>query len=154
LLGYPTINVGKISGGMNINSVPDHAEFTIDIRTTTKVDHDKILERIAREIGIEGDIETLVNLESVFTPENDPFAELVYDVCGIGKQSAGFPLALPFMTDGAVLQKFYNNAPLVILGPGEPGMAHQTDEFCPTDKLERAVNIYMNLISKWSLKHD
>ena len=25
LLGFPTINVGKINGGMNINSVPDRA---------------------------------------------------------------------------------------------------------------------------------
>jgi succinyl-diaminopimelate desuccinylase len=39
LLGYPTINVGKMSGGINLNSVPDHAEFSIDIRTTAKLDH-------------------------------------------------------------------------------------------------------------------
>ena len=45
LLGYPTLNVGTINGGMNINSVPDHAEFTIDIRSTRKVDHGKILNK-------------------------------------------------------------------------------------------------------------
>ena len=43
LLGFPTINVGKMNGGMNLNSVPDHAEFTIDLRSTTKVDHEKVL---------------------------------------------------------------------------------------------------------------
>ena len=32
ILGVPTINVGKITGGQNLNSVPDHAEFTIDFR--------------------------------------------------------------------------------------------------------------------------
>jgi succinyl-diaminopimelate desuccinylase len=148
LLGYPTINVGKINGGMNINSVPDHAEFTIDIRTTTKVDHDKVLEKITREIGDEADIETLVNLRPVFTPA-DPFVNLVYNVCGIGKQTTGFPYALPYLTDGAVLQKFYHNAPTVILGPGQPEMAHQTDEYCYVDELERSVNIYKNIISEW-----
>ncbi len=51
LLGYPTINVGKVSGGMNINSVPDHAEFSIDIRTTSKCDHDQLLSRLAPGLG-------------------------------------------------------------------------------------------------------
>ncbi|MBK6281537.1 MAG: M20 family metallopeptidase [Draconibacterium sp.] len=46
LLGFPTINVGVVQGGMNINSVPDHAAFTIDARTTTKVDHQLLLEKI------------------------------------------------------------------------------------------------------------
>ena len=33
LLGRSTLNVGTMQGGLNLNSVPDHAEFTIDIRT-------------------------------------------------------------------------------------------------------------------------
>jgi succinyl-diaminopimelate desuccinylase len=90
LLGYPTLNVGTISGGMNINSVPDHAEFTIDIRSTRKVDHTNILIRLAGEIGDEAVIETLVDLKPVFTPENDPFVQIVYDVCRIDNERNGF----------------------------------------------------------------
>lgn len=149
LLGYPTINVGTISGGMNINSIPDHAEFTIDIRSTTKVDHSKILNKLTREIGDETVIETLVDLKPVFTSENDPFVQIVYDICDVERMRNGFPKALPYLTDGSVLQKSYNDAPTVILGPGQPEMAHQTDEFCNIDKLERAVNIYKNIILKW-----
>jgi succinyl-diaminopimelate desuccinylase len=52
LLGFPTINVGKMIGGMNINSVPDHAEYTIDIRSTSKSDHCKILARLAKELAL------------------------------------------------------------------------------------------------------
>jgi succinyl-diaminopimelate desuccinylase len=149
LLGYPTLNVGTISGGMNINSIPDHAEFTIDIRSTTKVDHKKILDKLAREIGDETVIETLVDLKPVFTSENDPFVQIVYDVCKVERMRNGFPRALPYLTDGSVLQKLYNDAPTVILGPGQPEMAHQTNEFCYLDKLEQAVNIYNSIISKW-----
>jgi succinyl-diaminopimelate desuccinylase len=149
LLGYPTLNVGTISGGMNINSVPDHAEFTIDIRSTTKVDHSKILNTLRGKIGDEAVIETLVDLKPVFTPEYDPFVKIVYDVCKAESSRDGFPKALPYLTDGAVLQKLYNNAPTVILGPGQPEMAHQTDEYCYIDKLEQAVNIYKNIILKW-----
>ena len=149
LLGYPTLNVGTISGGMNINSIPDHAEFTIDIRSTTKVDHSKILNKLTRKIGDETAIETLVDLKPIFTSENDPFVQIVYDVCEVERNRNGFPKALPYLTDGSVLQKFYNDAPTVILGPGQPEMAHQIDEFCYLDKLTQAVNIYKNIILKW-----
>ena len=149
LLGMPTVNVGRINGGMNINSVPDHAEFTIDFRTTTKVDHRKILERLMAEIGSETEIETLVDLKPVYTPEKDPFVQLVYKVCGIKKPMIGFPKALPYLTDGAILQRFYHDAPTVILGPGQPEMAHQTDEYCFVKELEKSVRIYKNIIIKW-----
>ncbi len=149
LLGYPTINVGKISGGLNLNSVPDHAEFTIDIRTTSKTNHEETLNRLAHELGTETNLEILVNMTSVHTNEDEPFVRLMYDICGISRVSHGFPKALPYLTDGSVLQKAYNGAPTVILGPGEPEMAHKTDEYCYINKLEEAYRIYKNIILKW-----
>lgn len=142
LLGFPTINVGKICGGMNINSVPDHAEFTIDVRTTTKLSHQRIMEILSATLGNEIILEKLVDLQPVFTPAGNPFMKVVYEVCNA---ESNMPKALPYLTDGAVLQKVYG-CPVVILGPGEPGQAHQTDEFCHIDKLERSVEIYRNII--------
>lgn len=149
LLGFPTINVGKINGGLNINSVPDHAEFSIDIRSTTKIDHSTILNKLSKELGNETVLETLVNLKPVATDENEPFIQMVYDVCGVDRADKTFPKALPYLTDGSVLQRVYNGVPTVILGPGQPEMAHQTDEYCYLDKLEHSVNIYKDIILKW-----
>lgn len=149
LLGLPTINVGKMNGGMNINSVPDHAEFTIDIRSTSKVDHSKVLKRLVKELGKETKLEILVNLNSVVNDESDPFIQLVYDACGVDRADKEFPKSLPYLTDGSVLQRVYNGVPTVILGPGQPEMAHQTDEFCYIKKLEKSVNIYKDIILKW-----
>jgi succinyl-diaminopimelate desuccinylase len=149
LLGFPTINVGKMNGGLNINSVPDHAEFTIDIRSTTRLDHNKILERLVMELGNETLLETLVSLKPVSTSEKDPFTRLVYDVCDVDSSDKRYPMSLPYVTDGSILQPFYGGVPTIILGPGQPEMAHQTDEFCYTGKLEQAVNIYKNIIIKW-----
>jgi succinyl-diaminopimelate desuccinylase len=148
LLGYPTINVGKIAGGQNINSVPDHAEFTIDIRSTTKIVHDEVLKRLKNELDSDTKFDKLVDLHPVATNENDPFVMLVYNICGIEKSSGGYPKALPYVTDGSVLQKMYR-VPAVILGPGQPEMAHQTDEFCYLNKLEQSVDIYKKIILKW-----
>jgi succinyl-diaminopimelate desuccinylase len=149
LLGHPTINVGKINGGLNINSVADHAEFTVDIRTTTKVDHSEILKKLASDILNEAVIEKLTDLQPVFTHGDNLFVRLLYEICGIEKNDPGFPLALPYLTDGAVLQKYFGNPPTVILGPGEAEIAHTTDEYCYTDKLTEAVRIYKEIITKW-----
>lgn len=149
LLGLPTINVGKMSGGMNINSIPDHAEYTIDIRSTSVSDHSKILTRLEKELGSEIKLEILVNLKPVFTNEADPFVRLVYDVCEINRAEKGFPRMLPYLTDGSVLQGVYGNVPTIILGPGQPEIAHQTDEFCYIDKLEQSVKIYKDILLKW-----
>ena len=146
LLGLPTINVGKMSGGMNINSVPDHAEFTIDVRSTTKVNHADILQKLKNEMGKDVNIETLVNLDPVSTEETEPFVQLVYDACKVDRTSSEFPKALPYATDGSVLQRIFNEAPTIILGPGQPEMAHQTDEFCYIGKIEDAVKIYKTII--------
>ena len=53
---------------------------------------------------------------------------------------------MPYLTDGSVLQSGYGDVPTIILGPGQPEMAHQTDEFCYVDNLEQAVEIYKNII--------
>jgi len=149
LLGYPSINVGKMNGGLNINSVPDHAEFTIDIRSTSKTDHNKTIKRIREELGEDALPEVLVDMTPVFTSEDDPFVQLVYEICGIKKGTEGFPRSLPYLTDGSVLQKVYGGIPTIILGPGEPEMAHKTDEFCYISKLEESYRIYREIILKW-----
>jgi len=148
LHGFPTINVGLISGGKNLNSVPDHAEFTIDIRSTGKVKHSELLHRLSCELGDEISIETLVDLPSVSSSETSAFVRVVYAVCGIDPENVTIRKSLPYMTDGAVLQQLYNGIPTIILGPGQAEMAHQTDEFCFTAKIEEAVGIYKNIILK------
>lgn len=149
LHGFPTINVGLISGGKNLNSVPDHGEFTIDIRSTRKVIHSKILEQLSQELGDDVTIRKLVDLPPVSTLETSPFVQVAYSVCGIDSEKDVIRKSLPYMTDGAVLQQLYGGVPTVILGPGQAEMAHQTDEFCYIDKIIEAVEIYKNIILKY-----
>jgi succinyl-diaminopimelate desuccinylase len=148
LLGFPTINVGMVKGGMNLNSVPDYAEFTMDIRSTKQVSHEAILQKLQNELGDEINIEVLVNMTPVSSDEKNPFIQHIYDVCGIDQINGKFPRSLPYLTDASVLQKIYGGIPTVILGPGQPELAHQTDEYCYLNKIEEAVNIYKAIILK------
>jgi succinyl-diaminopimelate desuccinylase len=154
LLGFSTINVGKINGGINLNSVPDFAEFTIDARTTSKTDHKTLIGRLNTELGEKIDIEVLVDLPAVSSDESDAFVQLVYQACGIQPGETGFRKALPYLTDGAVLQPAFGGAPTVILGPGQPEMAHQTDEYCFTENIIKATEIYKNIILKGGIEND
>jgi len=71
---------------------------------------------------------------------------LVYEVCGRSKQNDSGPVSLPYLTDGSVLQAYYGGVPTVIMGPGEPGMAHQTDEYCSINKIRQALSNYKAII--------
>ncbi len=91
-------------------------------------------------------LETVVDLNPVSTRESDPFVQLVYDICKTERQDDRWSRSLPYVTDGSVLQPFYGGAPTIILGPGEPGMAHQTDEYCSMKNIKQSVSIYKNII--------
>ncbi|MCK9910948.1 peptidase dimerization domain-containing protein, partial [Microbacteriaceae bacterium K1510] len=43
-LGSPTLNVGRMNSGMNVNSVPDHAEISIVVRTIPGMRHRDVME--------------------------------------------------------------------------------------------------------------
>lgn len=151
LLGYPTLNVGRMSGGLNLNSVPDHAEFTIDIRTTSRVDHSELLERLGEELGDDVTLTKNVDLGPVNTGRDDPFVRLVSGICKEAGVDKPEPVSLPYLTDGSVLQKYYSQVPTIIIGPGQAEMAHKTDEFCYISKIRQAVTIYRNIIINWKI---
>jgi succinyl-diaminopimelate desuccinylase len=56
-----------------------------------------------------------------------------------------------YFTDAAALSQAYRAPPIVILGPGEPQMAHQTDEYCVIDRILQAVGAYQEIIRRWCL---
>lgn len=148
LLGFPTINVGTIIGGLNLNSVPDKAEFTIDVRSTPKLENAKALSILGKILGPEVELVKMVDLDAIATVENHSFVKLVAKVCNVDLNSEKIQKAATYLTDASVLAPWLNNVPTIILGPGEAQMAHQTDEFCFVHKLEEAVGIYKRIIQE------
>ncbi len=148
LLGYPTINVGKISGGLNLNSVPDKAEFTIDVRSTKELENKLAFQMVKDILGDEVIIEKMVDLNAISTSEDNPFIQMVSKVCSFNYNQEGVKKSASFLTDASVLTPWLKNPPTIILGPGEPHMAHQTDEYCYVAKIRESVKIYKEIIVK------
>jgi succinyl-diaminopimelate desuccinylase len=54
-----------------------------------------------------------------------------------------------FFSDASALKTVIGDPPTVILGPGQPEMAHQTDEFCYVQKISEATTLFEHLINDW-----
>ena len=115
LLGAPTLNVGTMKGGMNLNSVPDRAEFTIDIRTIPGQDHNTLLSRIKAYLGDQVTVTPVVNVPGVWTDAGEPWIreifELMEPIVGEKLEARG----APYFTDAAALKPAFDGAPTVIL---------------------------------------
>ena len=149
VMGSPTLNVGTITGGLNINSVPDEAEIGVDIRTIPGQTADEIEVRLEAALGPEVGVTNIANEDSVVTDARDEWVQQVYDVMEplLGRRPQ--PATAVYFTDGSVLKPAYGGPPTVILGPGEPTCAHKTDEYCSIVKLEAATEAYLDIMRRW-----
>jgi succinyl-diaminopimelate desuccinylase len=148
VMGSPTMNVGTMSGGSGVNMVPDTAAIGVDIRTVPGMDHTALLARLRDTLG-DADMEVFSNLPPVWTPPQQEWIARVFDIVRRELGTRPEPRTATYMTDAANLLKVYKGAPTVVLGPGEPELAHQTDEWCSQERIRQAVGLYEALIKDW-----
>jgi succinyl-diaminopimelate desuccinylase len=149
VLGSPTLNVGTISGGLNINSVPDGVTIGIDIRTIPDQKHEELAERLSAHLGDEITLAPIIDVEGVWTDPAHPWMQEMFELTTpiLGARPA--VRGAPYFTDAAALTPAYGGPPTVILGPGEMERAHQTDEYCRVDRLDQAVELYEEIARRW-----
>ncbi|OUK66173.1 M20/M25/M40 family metallo-hydrolase [Klebsiella pneumoniae] len=149
LMKQPTLNVGRIEGGLNINSVPDRTRFDVDIRSAPNLQHATIRERLTTLLGESVTVSTLVDLPAVLSREDHAWIKQVYQRCQPLHAEPIAPRVVPYFTDASLLLPALGDPPCIILGPGEPSMAHQTDEYCLLSRLAEAEQLYGDIIRDW-----
>jgi succinyl-diaminopimelate desuccinylase len=152
VLGAPTLNVGTFHGGININSVPDRAEVGVDIRTIPGQKHAGVIDAVTRFLGGEVAASAIMDVEGVWTDPSHPWIGRVFGIMG---ELLGQPVearGATYFTDASALVPAMGHLPAVILGPGEPAMAHQTDEYCLVSRIDQAVDAYGRIIMDWSAR--
>ena len=148
VMGLPTMNVGTVEGGSGVNLVPDLAKIGVDIRTVPGVNHEELIFAI-RKILSEAELEVFADSQSVWTEPSDEWVQRVFAICQPILKEKPEARTAPYMTDAANLRLVYAGAPVVVLGPGEAAMAHQTDEYCHLERIRQSVAIYEALIRDW-----
>ena len=149
LLGDPTLNIGTVSGGININSVPDRARAGLDVRTVPGLDADAVLAQLSAAAGDEVRIETRLALDPVDTDPGDAWVQEVFAVMGGIVGEAPEPRGLAYFTDAAALVPAYGTPPAIICGPGDADQAHRTDESCSVSALEAAADGFFEVARRW-----
>jgi succinyl-diaminopimelate desuccinylase len=147
--GLPTLNVGWFHGGMNINSIPDEAKFGVDIRMVPGLSPEEVLAQLAEIGGTDVSFAQLGFSEPVFTEPSDPWIAGIHAVMAEITGERHAPGIATYFTDAAALTQVYGHPPTIILGPGEPEMAHQTDEYCYVGRIEQAAVAYTEIARQW-----
>jgi succinyl-diaminopimelate desuccinylase len=149
ILGRSTLALTSLHSGLNINSIPDRAVLTVDLRTVPGQKHADLLRSLAPPAGEEVSMRVLMDVPPVWTDPSTPwYAEtrrLLADFSGEEPEIAG----AHYFTDAAAVRSLLPELPLLILGPGEQTMAHKTDEYCPLEQIRAAQAIYEAIILAW-----
>ena len=149
VLGGPTLNVGTLHGGINVNSVPDRAEIGLDVRTVPGQTHARVREALGSFLGSDVAMDPIVDVEAVWTDPEDAWMRRVFAIMAplLGETPA--VRGATYFTDASALTPALGGLPTVILGPGEAAMAHQTDEYCLVSRIDQAVEAYGRIIEDW-----
>lgn len=152
IMGETTLVTSRFLSGDNYNSVPDLAEVGIDVRSTVNWSHAEILQKMTSLLTpLDPEFRVIFDLPPLWTPPETDVMEKIFACCDAVRGKTHSPAIVTFYTDGGVLGPGLDNAPVVILGPGESGMAHKVDEYVDVDALTASVDIYLGILSRLCL---
>ena len=82
VLGAPTLNVGTVHGGLNINSVPDRAVIGVDIRSIPAQSHAHIRDQLASYLGSEVKLRTMLDVHGVWSNPDNTWIREMFETAG------------------------------------------------------------------------
>jgi acetylornithine deacetylase len=150
---YSTMHVGKFSGGVALNIVPNHARIEYELRSVPAEDSDAICEQIQelaeRIVAVrktefpEADvtIKMLTSYPGLETGADDRVVEFVKSLTG-----ANGTTKVAFGTEGGLFSE-HLQLPVVICGPGSMDQGHKPDEFVAIDQLRQCDQMLENLVT-------
>jgi acetylornithine deacetylase len=153
LLGSPTLNVGVIEGGVQVNFVPAQCGIELDRRllpgesaSDVVKDYRQLLQLLSREhTGFDAEIEEPLLLvdEALDTPVNAAVVTTAQQASrSLGLQPE--PCGVPFGSDASKLSRA--GIPTIIFGPGSIDQAHSVDEYVELDQVTKAAEFYRKFI--------
>ena len=152
LLGPPTLCVGGIEGGLQVNIVPDRCAIELDWRILPGETWDyarKELEAVLAPARAE-DPELHVEVEEPYqsfagleTPVDAPIVRLAREA--VRRIDGEHPVrGVAYGTDGAELSPA--GIPCVVLGPGDIAQAHTSTEYVEVQQVVKAAAIYREMM--------
>lgn len=151
LVGEPTLNVGLIRGGAQVNIVPEQCQVEID-RRLVPGEEPPVIQRQYEELS-----ETLrarfpdmqithTTLLEDWPMETSPDSHIVRTAQQALERLSlpSDPAGVPFGSDASKFTRA--GIPSIVMGPGSIDQAHTAAEFVAMDQVVQAVNLYKEII--------
>ena len=134
MLGPVKMTVTTIKAGELHNVVPDHCDFTVDVRTTDAYSNEQILQIIKDNIKSQI-VKASLQLKPSFI---EPDHILVQTAKALGIPTFGSP---------TLSDQTHINAPSIKMGPGRSERSHTANEFIYWYELEQGIQQFINLLN-------
>ena len=152
ILGPPSLSVGRITGGVSVNVVPDRAEIEIDRRMipgeNPETCRDRVRQAVLATLGSLDGVEFLppwVVMPSL-TPREDSksiwISRLTAAIRRVGGREPQV-LGVPYGTDAGPLGE--TGLPCFVFGPGDIAQAHTKDEWVELNQIRLASDMYFEM---------
>jgi acetylornithine deacetylase len=147
---FVALNVGRVSGGIAINVVPDRCTVEASLRPLPEMDSGALVARVRRVVEAAAgeaqfDFEPVNESPPLLLKEDAPIYRAV---CRLVDQRQ--TVGVSYATDAAWLQRLGMDC--VVFGPGSIEVAHKPDEFIPADELRRGSEFLERLIGQFCLE--
>lgn len=146
-------NITIISGGAQINSLPEYAEYQANARTIPEFDNDKltallqgVVDELNKREGYKLELEVLADMPPV---HSDPESDLVKVIHEVSHESDIKMLAIAGTTDTAQFQRNNPKMDVAIYGPGNITNVHKPDEYVEVDQYIEFIETFKKIISAY-----
>ena len=151
ILGSPTVCVGTVCGGTQVNVVPSSCRIEVDRRLIPSETREQALQEICDHIDVlkvgtpdmEYHTEGMDYYPPLWEEPDGHFARLVRKACEQTGRTAAMESAA-YATNGGYFKA--SGIPSIIIGPGCARQAHTVDEFIEVDQVVQAVDTYAAII--------
>ena len=153
-IAYTTLHVGKITGGIVLNIVPNHTSVDFEIRNLVQDDPSIIIEKLkvkialiikaARKTAPSADIKITIANEypGLNTDINSEIVSFISSLTGSNNT-----IKVAFGTEGGLFSSKLS-IPTIVCGPGSMNQGHKPDEFVSEEQLINCDRMLETLIHR------
>jgi len=148
----PTLNFGRITGGDSPNRICAECTLDLDIRLLPGMERPAVVTELRDVVAsaLDGgpwtfDVQATGAYADAFAgPSDAEFSGAVETLCGCSAKTALFGTEAPYLAELGLQT--------LVLGAGDIAVAHQPDEYVTIAAIERATDVYANLIQRFCIE--
>lgn len=146
-VGSPTLSVGVIEGGVQVNIVPEACTIEVDRRLIPGEEIPEVLAAYGKLVsgtGVPASMDPpYLEDPPLGTPPDSAVAAAASRVLGEMGLDAR-PLGVPYGSDASKFSRA--GIPSIIVGPGSIDLAHTAEESVPCEQVEQAFTFYLSMM--------